>query len=123
MSGNSGAWKDSRTKIGSKANHPLAVFIRGYNSLSVPDALFSCYTAFVSRNVTIRISDEAALWARRQAAEKNTSVSRLVGEMLERQLRLSDEYWRAFDHWKSNRPLAGMGAAERLSRQDVHERR
>jgi len=91
--------------------------------LYVPDALFSCYTAFVSRNVTIRISDDAALWARRQAAEKNTSVSRLVGEMLERQLRLSDEYWRAFDHWKSNRPLAGVGAAERLSRQDVHERR
>ncbi len=89
---------------------------------SVP-ALFSCYTAFVSRNVTIRISDDAALWARRQAAEKNTSVSRLVGEMLERQLRLSDEYWRAFDHWKSNRALAGAGAAERLSRQDVHERR
>jgi hypothetical protein len=43
--------------------------------------------------------------------------------MLERQMRLSDEYWRAFDHWKSNRPLAGAGAAERLSREDVHERR
>jgi hypothetical protein len=55
--------------------------------------------------------------------EKNTSVSRLVGEMLERQMRLSDEYWRAFDHWKKNRPLAGIGAAERLSREDVHERR
>jgi hypothetical protein len=77
----------------------------------------------VSRNVTIRISDEAILWARHQAAEKSTSVSRLVGEMLERQMRLSDEYWRAFDHWKSNQPVAGVGAAERLSREDVHERR
>ena len=75
------------------------------------------------RNVTIRISDEAALWARRKAAEENTSVSRLVGEMLERQMRLSDEYWRAFEHWKSNRPLAGTGAAGRLSREAVHERR
>ena len=43
-------------------------------------------------------------WARRQAAEKNSSVSRLVGEMLERQMRLTDEYWLAFEHWKSNRP-------------------
>ena len=86
-------------------------------------ALFSCYTNFVSRNLTIKISDEAILWARRQAAEKNTSVSRLVGEMLERQMRLSDEYWRAFDHWKTTRPLAGLGAAERMSREDVHERR
>ena len=77
----------------------------------------------MQKNLTIKISDEAILWARRQAAEKNTSVSRLVGEMLERQMRLSDEYWRAFDHWKKNRPLAGIGAAERLSREDVHERR
>ena len=86
-------------------------------------ALFSCYTHFVSRNVTIKISDEAALWARRKAAEENTSVSRLVGEMLERQMRLSDEYWRAFEHWKSQRPVAGASAAERLSREEVHERR
>ena len=86
-------------------------------------ALFSCYTDFVAKNITIRISDEAVLWARRQAVEQNTSVSRMVGEMLERQMRLGDEYWRAFDHWKSNRPLAGIGAAERLSREDVHERR
>ena len=77
----------------------------------------------MSKNVTIRISDDAALWARRKAAEENTSVSRLIGEMLERQMRLSDEYWRAFDHWKSNQPLAAGGAAERLSREDVHERR
>ncbi len=76
----------------------------------------------MARNVTIKISDEAILWARRQATEANTSVSRLVGEMLERQMRLSDQYWRAFEHWKSNRPLAGIGAAERLSREDVHER-
>ena len=72
--------------------------------------------------MTIKISEEAILWARRQATEENTSVSRLVGEMLERQMRLSDNYWRAFDHWKSNRPLAGIGVAERLSREDVHER-
>jgi hypothetical protein len=86
-------------------------------------ALFSCYTKFVSKNVTIRISDEAARWARRKAGEENTSVSRLVGEMLERQMRLTDEYWRAFEHWRSNSPLAARGAAERLSREEVHERR
>ena len=86
-------------------------------------ALFSYYTGFVSKNVTIRISDEAALWVRRQAADANTSVSRLVGEMLERQMRLTDEYWRAFERWKSNHPLAKRGASERLSREEVHERR
>ncbi len=74
------------------------------------------------KNVTIKISDEAALWARRKAAEENTSVSRLVGDMLERQMRLSDEYWRAFEHWKSIRPIADSGAAGRMSREEVHER-
>lgn len=77
----------------------------------------------MATNVTIKISDQAALWARRKAAEENTSVSRLVGEMLERQMRLTDEYWQAFEHWKSNRPLARAGAAQRISREEVHERR
>jgi hypothetical protein len=85
-------------------------------------ALFRATTDFVARNVTIRISDEAARWARRKAAEENTSVSRLVGDLLEGQMRLSDEYWRAFEHWKSNRPLAERSAAERRSREEVHER-
>jgi len=76
----------------------------------------------VPRNVTIKISDEAALWARRKAAEENTSVSRLVGKMLEREMRSSDEYWRAYEHWKSIRPMAGKSAAERMSRDEVHER-
>ncbi len=76
----------------------------------------------MARNVTIRISDEAALWARRKAAEENTSVSRLVGDMLERQMRLTDEYWKAFEHWKSGQPLGKGSARERLSREEVHER-
>jgi len=89
----------------------------------VPSALFSCHTKSVARNVTIRISDEAALWVRRKAAEENTSVSRLVGEMLERQMRLTDDYRRAFERWKWNRPLAASGATQRMSREQVHERR
>jgi hypothetical protein len=46
-------------------------------------------------NITIQISEEAARWARRKAAEDNTTISRMVGELLERQMSLSDEYWRA----------------------------
>jgi hypothetical protein len=87
-------------------------------------ALFSCYTEFVPKNVTIKLSDEVALWARRKAAEENTSVSRLVGDMLERQMRLTDDYWRAYERWKSRPPvLAKVSAAERMSREEVHERR
>jgi hypothetical protein len=56
-----------------------------------------CDTAFVARNVTIRISDEAIRWARRKAADENSSVSRIVGDLLEREMRLSDQYWQAFE--------------------------
>jgi hypothetical protein len=86
-------------------------------------ALVPCYTEPVPKNITIKISDEAALWARRKAAEENSSVSRLVGDMLERQMRLTDEYWQAFEHWKSNHPLAKAPAADRMGREEVHERR
>ena len=85
-------------------------------------ALFPCYTDFVPKNITIKLADETALWARRKAAEENTSVSRLVSEMLEREMRLGDAYWRAFEHWKSHRPVAAVGAGQRLSRDEVHER-
>ncbi|HUA85376.1 MAG TPA: hypothetical protein VMB85_16045 [Bryobacteraceae bacterium] len=75
------------------------------------------------KNITIKLADETALWARRKAAEENTSVSRLVSQMLEREMRLSDDYWRAFERWKSRRPVGGVGAEHRLSRDEVHERR
>ena len=36
----------------------------------------------VMKNVTITLDEEVARWARIMAAEQNTSVSRLVGELL-----------------------------------------
>ncbi len=84
--------------------------------------MFSCYTGFVLRNITITVSEEAALWARKKAAEESTSVSKLVGRMLEEQMRTSDEYWRAYRQWKTIRG-AGAGAAHRLSRDEAHARR
>ena len=75
----------------------------------------------MAKNVTIRISNEALSWVRRKAADEKTSVPRLVGEMIERQMRLSDEYWKAFDHWKANRSVAVLGAAQRSGREEAHE--
>ena len=90
---------------------------------SSPDlARTPCYTKLVPKNITIKISEEGALWARRKAAEENTSVSRLVGQLLEREMRLGDEYWRAFEHWKSNRPRAEESATKRMNREQTHDR-
>lgn len=44
------------------------------------------------KNVTITMDDAVADWARIEAARRNTSVSRLVGEMLAEKMRHDDTY-------------------------------
>ena len=67
--------------------------------------------------------EEAARWACKKAAEESTSVSKLVGHMLEDQMRMTGEYWRAFARWKKIGGMKGIDAAGRLSREEAHERR
>lgn len=82
-----------------------------------------CYTDFVLRNITITVSEEAARWARRKAAEEDTSVSKLVGRILEDQMRRTDEYWAAYESWRKLKPIRGVRAAERMTREEAHARR
>lgn len=82
----------------------------------------SCYTDFVLKNVTITLSEEAAHWARKRAAEENTSVSRLVGQMVEAQMRQTDDYQEAYRQWRELKPM-DIDAEHRLSREDAHARR
>lgn len=82
----------------------------------------SCYTKFVLKNVTITVEEDALRWARKEAAEKNTSVSKLVGHMLEDKMRRTDEYWAAYEKMKRIKLIPGL-AANRLSREEANERR
>jgi hypothetical protein len=78
----------------------------------------------VLKNITIALSEEAALWARRKAADRNTSVSKLVGEMLETEMRTHDaDYWKAYAKWKKLKPIKGLDASKRSTREQAHERR
>jgi hypothetical protein len=76
----------------------------------------------VLKNVTITLSEEAAQWARRKAAEENTSVSKLVGRMLENQMRMTDDYWKAYERWKKIKPIKGFDASKRLKRDELYDR-
>jgi hypothetical protein len=51
------------------------------------------------KNVTVTMEDSVAEWARLEAARRNTSVSRLVGEMLAEKMRSDDAYERALQDW------------------------
>lgn len=46
------------------------------------------------KNVTVTMDDRVAEWARLEAARRNTSVSRLIGEMLAEKMRHDDAYER-----------------------------
>ena len=76
------------------------------------------------RNVTITLDEETARWLRLEAAERNTSVSRLVGELL-RERRSSDRsYEEAMEAWlkRKPRPLRDAGAAL-PAREELHDRK
>ena len=80
----------------------------------------SCYTETV-KNVTVSLDEELAYWARRKAAEDNTSVSKLIARLLDREMRASDQYWKAYKQWK--KLDIKLDASKRASREEAHERR
>ncbi|MGC2184728.1 MAG: hypothetical protein WA637_15735 [Terriglobales bacterium] len=58
-------------------------------------AIFQCYTVSVSyksrlRNVTVTLEEDVAQWARIEAARRDTSVSRLLGELLKERMSTQD---------------------------------
>jgi hypothetical protein len=75
----------------------------------------------VLKNVTITLPQEVANWARKKAADENTSVSRLVGRMLERQMLQADDYLDAWHRWQKIQPV-DIDAENRLTRDDAHAR-
>jgi hypothetical protein len=54
------------------------------------------------KNVTITVEEPVLEWVRVEAAKRNSSVSRLVGEMLAEKMRHDDAYQRAFEEWKAD---------------------
>jgi tetrahydromethanopterin S-methyltransferase subunit B len=56
------------------------------------------------KKVTITLDEEVARWARVQAAVRNTSVSRLVGEMLREKMREEEAYHAARQQYLSQEP-------------------
>ncbi|MGH9465860.1 MAG: hypothetical protein ACRD1Y_00760 [Terriglobales bacterium] len=76
------------------------------------------------KNVTIRLSEEAADWARIAAAKQRTSVSRFVGAMLEREMNHEDQHRRAFENWTRDGrwPVGKPDPDWRFSREETHER-
>jgi plasmid stability protein len=75
------------------------------------------------KNLTVTLDDETFAKARVRAAQRNMSLSRLVGELLRRELRHDDEYEAAYRTWRAARPFALKGAAMRYpKREELYDR-
>lgn len=73
------------------------------------------------KNVTITMEDSVAEWARLEAARRNTSVSRLVGEMLTDKMRRDDDYEHAMREALEFKSL-GVSEGPYLTREQVYDR-
>jgi plasmid stability protein len=75
------------------------------------------------KNVTITIDESVARWARIRAAEKNTSMSRLIGEFLREQMLAEETYFSAMQHYLAA-PAGRLKEPEERypSREERHER-
>ena len=73
-------------------------------------------------NVTVSLKEEVAQWARLAAAGRNTSVSKLVGEMLEEHMRQEEGYQTAMQRFLSKEPVLLNQDGSYPSRNEVHER-
>jgi hypothetical protein len=74
------------------------------------------------KNVTITVDEAALEWARIEAAKRNTSVSRLVGEMLAEKMRRDDSYERAYASWRADTRVWCSDGSAYPSREETYER-
>jgi hypothetical protein len=85
----------------------------------------SWYTNFVDmkRNITIVLDEASARWVRVEAARRDTSVSRYVGDLLARERMRDEAYDAAMARFLSRAPrVLGAEGASLPSREEVHER-
>lgn len=75
------------------------------------------------KNVTITLEDQVARWVRVYAAERNTSVSRLVGELLAERMQAERGYGTAMRRFLGVKPRRLQAKRTAYpTRDSLHER-
>ena len=73
------------------------------------------------RNVTVTLEEDVAQWARIEAARRDTSVSRLLGELLKERMTAQDGYERAMRRALGRKPFL-QSSGRYLTREEAHDR-
>ena len=75
------------------------------------------------KNVTVTLDEDVARWARVWAARHNTSVSRMLGELIREKMREEDQYGHAQESFLSASPvLLKEPGATYPRREELHDR-
>lgn len=75
------------------------------------------------RNVTVTLDEETARWARVEAARRDTSVSRFLGELLRERMSEEDAYRAARERFLGREPYLKPVKGRRVpSRDQIHDR-
>jgi len=75
------------------------------------------------KKITITLDEKIATWARVYAAKHNTSLSRLIGELLAERMREVPEYDHAMRSWLAKRPVKLQRTGKSYpGRDELHER-
>ena len=75
------------------------------------------------KNVTITLNDEVARWAKIHAAKHDMSLSRMVGQMLKKEMLFEQNYHSAMQQYLSQPPMKIKKArAIYPKRESLHER-
>ncbi len=83
----------------------------------------SRYTKIVgARNVTITLDEDVARWARIRAAKDDTSVSRLVGDLLREHMRREEHYEEAMNRYLSSESTDISSGSPYPTREEMHAR-
>jgi hypothetical protein len=75
------------------------------------------------KNVTISMDETVAEWVRLEAARRNTSVSRLVGELLAEKMQRDSAYERAYRDWREKKRTWKSDGAPYPKRDDTYAER
>ncbi|MBS1851229.1 MAG: CopG family transcriptional regulator [Acidobacteria bacterium] len=73
------------------------------------------------RNITLTLEETVAKWARLEAARQDTSVSRLLADILKERMESDGQYARAMRRALAREPFLETDG-QYLSREQTHER-
>jgi hypothetical protein len=73
------------------------------------------------RNVTVTLEEDVARWARIEAARQDTSVSRLLGELLKQHMSSQNGYEKAMRRALVRKPFL-RSQGRYLTREEAHDR-